>query len=268
MIRGTRVAKMLGDFRNLSAVDRAALDGVLLRVSELACEIAEIEELDINPLVADEAGVLALDARVSLRKRPAAAARYGHLAIHPYPVDLATTLKLDDGSWLEVRPIRPEDAEMEMAFVSGLSTQTRRMRFQSSLRDLSPAMLARFTQIDYDREMALVAVREESGVEREVGVARYIRMPYGKTCEYAIVLSDEWQGRGLGRRLMSAIIGVARDRGLETMVGWVFASNTGMLRLCTELGFRIEAEPDDPLTRRVTLALRDTRPEAGREAAA
>ena len=268
MIRGTRVAKMLGDFRNLPAVDRAALEGVLLRVSELACEIAEIEELDINPLVADETGVIALDARVSLHARPAAAARYGHLAIHPYPVDLATTLKLDDGTWLEVRPIRPEDAEMEMAFVSGLSARTRRMRFQSSLRDLSPAMLARFTQIDYDREMALVAVREESGGEREVGVARYIRMPDGKTCEYAIVLADEWQGRGLGRRLMTAIIEVARDRGLETMVGWVFASNTGMLRLCAELGFRIEPEEDDGLTRRVTLALRDAPAEAGREAAA
>ena len=262
VIRGTRISKMLDEFRSLRAIDRGALEAVLLRVSEMACELPEIEELDINPLLADENGVVALDARVMLRAVPADARRYAHLAIHPYPVDLATTLRLEDGTWLEVRPIRPEDAAMEMAFVSGLSDQSRRMRFQSGLRDLTPAMLARFTQIDYDREMALVAVREEDGAETEVGVARYIRMPDGKTCEYAIALADAWQGRGLGRHLMKALIGIARDRGLETMVGWVSASNAPMLGLAAELGFAIATEEGDSHTRRVTLPLSGTPREA------
>jgi len=255
LVRGTRVAKMLGEFRHMPAVDRVALDAVLLRVSEMACELPELQELDINPLVADESGAIALDARVTLRNPPAGATRYGHLAIAPYPGELAGTLRLADGSWLEVRPIRPEDAAIEMAFVSALSSETRRLRFQSALRDLTPAMLARFTQVDYDREMALVAIREEAGVEREVGVCRYIRLPDNKTCEYAIVLADEWQGKGLGREMMRFLIDVARSRGLETMVGWVLASNSGMLRLCSELGFRIASVEDDMSMRHVTLAL-------------
>jgi acetyltransferase len=259
MIGGTRIAKMLGPFRNLPAVDRAALEGVLLRVSEMACELPEIDELDINPLVADESGVVALDARVTLRARKTAGAGYGHLAIAPYPGELASTLRLDDGSWLEVRPIRPEDAAMEQAFVTGLSPLARGMRFQSGLRSLSPAMLARFTQIDYDREMALVAVRQENGAARQVGVARYIRLPDAKTCEYAIVVGDEWQRRGLGRHLMAALIDIARQRGIETMEGRVLASNNRMLELCAELGFAIERMPDEPQVRRVTLALKRKR---------
>jgi acetyltransferase len=130
-----------------------------------------------------------------------------------------------------------------------------RFRFQSALKSLTPAMLARFTQIDYDREMALLAVIEEQGREREIAVARYITMPDGKTCEYAIVIADAWQGRGLGRILMSAIIETARARGLETMVGWVLASNTAMLGLCAELGF-VQVPDDDPYTKKVALDLR------------
>ena len=267
MIGGTRIAKMLGPFRNLAAVDRGALEGVLLRVSEMACELPEIDELDINPLVADENGAVALDARVTLRARERGAGRYDHLAIAPYPGELASTLRLEDGSWLEVRPIRPEDAEMEQAFVTGLSAQARGMRFQSGLRSLSPAMLARFTQIDYDREMALVAVREEHGKPRQVGVARYIKLPDGKTCEYAIVVGDEWQGRGLGRHLMAALIDIARARGIEIMEGRVLSSNARMLELCAEIGFAIEREPDEPQVKRVRLALKRERAEVAGAAA-
>ncbi len=255
MIRDTRVGRMLAEFRHLPAVDRAALEAVLLRVSEMACELPEIDELDVNPLIADEAGAIAVDARVVLRPAPAGR-RYGHLAIHPYPVELATTEKLPDGTWVLMRPIRPEDAAIEQEFVAGLSTQSSRMRFQSGVRSLTPAMLARFTQIDYDREMAFIAVREEDTAERQIGVARYITMPDGKTCEYAIVVGDAWQGRGLGRVMMDRIIGVARSCGLETMVGFVLARNESMLGMCAELGFAIERDREDPQTRRVVLDLR------------
>lgn len=255
MIRGTRVARMLGEFRNLPAVHTEALEAVLLRVSEMACEIAEIEEVDINPLVADENGVVAIDARVVLRKRPAARARYAHLAIHPYPADLATQIRLADGTRATLRPMRPEDAALEKEFIAGLSPETMRLRFLSALRALTPEMLARFTQVDYDREMAFVALVEAAGREREIGVCRYATLPDGQTCEYAIVIADEWQGKGLGPIMMRRLIEVAQARALKSMVGFVLASNKPMLHLCTRLGFVAAPDGDDPTVRRVTLAL-------------
>ena len=122
---------------------------------------------------------------------------------------------------------------------------------------LTPAMLARFTQIDYDREMALIAVDTTGGAEREVAVARYIRLPDERSCEFAIAVADDWQHHGLGHRLMERLIAVARARGLETMVGWVMAGNTGMLEMVSHLGFAVARDSEDALVRRVTLALQD-----------
>ena len=255
MIGSTRVAKMLDRFRHLPAVDLAALEGLLLRVSEIACEIPEVVEMDINPIVADESGALALDARVAVRAVAPGTARYAHLAIHPYPADLVTRETLADGAQLTLRPIRPEDAALEMEFVDGLSPESRRLRFQSALRSLTPQMLARFTQIDYDREMALVAVDSRAGVDRQVAVARYIRLPDGRSCEFAIAVADGWQGRGLGRRMMARLIEVARERGVESMTGWVLASNRGMLEMTSRLGFEVAADPGDPQNRKATLEL-------------
>ena len=245
MIRGTRVAKMLDRFRALPAIDRGALTGLLLRVSEIACELPEVCELDINPVIASEQGVLALDARVVVRRRPPEDARYRHLAIHPYPVGLESGVRLRDGTEVVLRPIRPEDAALEQAFVESLTPETRRQRFQSTLRSLSPAMLARFTQIDYDREMALVALRSGAdGREEEVGVCRYIVLPDGHSCEFAIVVADALQGRGLGPRMMERLIAVAREAGLATMIGYVLAANDGMRAMCARLGFEARRDED------------------------
>jgi acetyltransferase len=255
LIDATRVARTLEAFGRLPAIDRAPLIDVLLRISEMACEIPELVALDVNPLVADENGVLALDARVVLREARPGLVRYSHLAIHPYPVELEGEEVFADGTSLRVRPIRPEDAALEQAFVEGLSPDSGRMRFQSALRTLSPAMLARFTQIDYDREMALVAIDTSGTAERQVAVCRYIRLPDEASCEYAIVLADDWQGRGLGSRLMTRLIAIARSRGLATMIGWVLASNPGMLHVCSRLGFTDEPVPGDSHLRLVTLRL-------------
>jgi acetyltransferase len=198
--------------------------------------------------------VVAVDARVVLREVPAQRMPYGHLAIHPYPRELERRLRLPGGAEVTLRPIRPEDAAMEEAFVAGLSEESRRMRFMSTLHALTPAMLARFTQIDYDREMALVAVREEAGAERELAVCRYVTLPDARSCEFAIVVADGWQRQGLGRLMMESLIEVAGTRGLERMLGLVDAANAPMLRLCEELGFVREAH-DDTHTRRIALAL-------------
>ena len=254
LIDGTRVARMLGTFRNLPAIDRGALIDVLLRVSELACEIPEIDELDINPLVVDENGAIALDARVGLHAK-ASATPYAHLAIVPYPARLEARTALRDGTPIFLRPIRPDDAALETEFVEGLSPQSRRLRFQSAIRSLTPAMLARFTQIDYEREMAYVAIAEAAEGDHEVAVARYVRLPDRRGCEFAIAVADAWQGRGLGELMMRRLIETARDAGLDRMEGQVLAANVSMLDLCHRLGFTVAHDEGDGLERRVVLAL-------------
>ena len=256
MIRGTRVAKMLGAFRNLPPADRKALESVLLRVSEMACELPEIEALDINPLLADEHGAVAADARIVLRT-PAPAKRYAHLAIPPYPAELVTQWQArDPGSPpVTLRPIRPEDAELEKEFVQGLSPESRYFRFMDTVRELSPGMLVRFTQIDYDREMAFIALATEAGRERALGVCRYVTNPDGETCEFALAVSDAWHRRGLGSRMMRQLIEVARQRGLKTMLGHVLAENRPMLALCGKLEFTPSTGHEDPMVKRVTLTL-------------
>ena len=257
MIRGTRVSKLLGPFRRMPPVKLEALEEVLLRVSEMVCELPWIEELDINPLIVDENGAIVADARIVVGQHAPVRGRYGHMAIHPYPTRLISTWQPPEGELVTLRPIRPEDAEIEQAFVRSLSPESRRFRFMDTLRELTPAMLVRFTQIDYDREMAFVATIMNDGKEVEVGVCRYITNPDGVTCEYAIVIADDWHRRGLGRRMMAQLIEAARRRGLQAMVGHVMASNRGMLDLCQELGFVIADSIDDPMVRRVTLALKE-----------
>jgi acetyltransferase len=255
MIGRTRLSRLLGAFRRMPAVDMPALESVLLRVSEMVCELPQLEEFEINPLIVDEGGAVAVDARAVVRDPQPLRGRYTHMAIHPYPTDLVAQWTLADGTAVEARPIRPEDAEMEQRFVKNLSDRSRYYRFMNSVRELTPSMLTRFTQIDYDREMAFVAVRGDQGREEEIAVARYITNPDGRTCEFAVVVADAWQQRGLGRRLMETLITVARSRGLDVMVGHILAENDPMLSLCVKLGFRITEHPEDATVRRATLAL-------------
>ena len=245
MIADTRVSAMLGDWRNLAAIDRPALVRALLAVSDLVCELPEVAELDINPLMASPGGVLALDARVVLEPPPATDMPYGHMAIHPFPAHQVEQFRTSTGLDVTIRPIRPEDAEAEQAFVRGLSATSRYHRFTASMRELTREALVRFTQIDYDREMALIAVAERDGDEVQLGVARYTTLPDGVGCEFAIVVADEVQGTGLGRRLLEALVATARNRGLEWMEGETLATNAAMRGLARRAGFRIRPHPDD-----------------------
>lgn len=242
---GTRVAKMLVDFRNMPAVDFTALQRVLQRVSELVCEMPEVLEMDINPLMANPDGVVAVDASMTVGYPKGGAQRYDHMAIHPYPNDLVREQQLADGTNILIRPIRPEDAEMEQAFVRNLSRESRYMRFMQSLRELTPDMLIRFTQIDYDREVAFVAMAQDNGEDIEVGVCRYAINPDRFSCEFALAIADAWQGRGLGGVLMQVLIDTARRKGLRTIMGEVLAENTAMLKLMQRLGFERQKSPDD-----------------------
>lgn len=247
LIRGTRAARFLRQFRNLPESDITALVDVLQRVSEIACELPEVCELDINPLLIDETGVIAVDARMVVAAPQTSTTHYGHMAIHPYPPELETTWQLPDGTDVLVRPIRPEDAEIEQDFVKNLSAESKYFRFMQSMEELTPLMLARFTQIDYDREMALVAVvNEHTPQARILGVTRYVSNPDKQSCEFALAVADAWQQRGIGRLLMQRLMNVARDRGIEIMEGEVLSNNSKMLRLCEKLGFRSVRNANEP----------------------
>lgn len=245
MIRNTRVSRLLGEFRNMPPVNMEALDLVLQRVSEMVCELPWIREMDINPLIVDEHGAVAVDARIVVENVLPTMDRYDHMAIHPYPSNLVQNWILPDSRAVTIRPIRPEDAEKEAEFVRDLSPETRYLRFMNTMRELSPSMLARLTQIDYDREMAFVAVVEEDDVEKEVGVCRYAVNPDGESCEFAIVTADRWQGTGLARKLMETLIETARDAGLKYMEGVFLANNERMLKFVEKLGFQLSKDPDD-----------------------
>lgn len=255
LIDRTRVAKLMADFRGQAAVDRGAVVNILLRIADLVTECPAVMALDINPLLATQDGALALDARITVAQPPVAAGPHDHLAIAPYPEELIARGHLGDGTALTIRPIEPEDARDESNFVRNLSAASRRMRFMGAMKELTPAMLAQFTQIDYGRDMALVAVLGDAGAHRQVGVARYFSNPDGTSCEFALVVSDDVQGRGIGTRLMKTLIKAARAAGLDLMEGEVLGENAPMLRLVSALGFRVHEKGTGSDVRHVTLDL-------------
>jgi len=177
---------------------------------------------------------------------PVSGDRYAHMAIYPYPTHLVSHWQLPDGTDITIRPIRPEDAKIEQDFVHNLSEEAKYFRFMHAVQELSDELLVRFTQIDYDREMALIAVTEQDGREVEIGVCRYAINPDGESCEFALVVSDEWQHKAVGHKLMGSLMDAARAKGLKTMEGEVLTSNHNMLRLVATLGFTIaDSEEED-----------------------
>jgi acetyltransferase len=258
LIERSRVARTLGEWRGAQAVNLEALEHILLRVSEMVCELPQLREMDINPVIVDEAGAVAVDARIVIDHPPAGfggrANGYNHLAILPYPARYEQLWPLRGGGEYLVRPIHPDDAQMLQVLVQNLSPESRYFRFVSSMAELPPAMLARFTLIDYDREMALVAVvtgrqpgpdGEPVETQRIVGVSRYVTNPDRASCEFSLVVADDFNGKGLGARLMESIMEVARDKGLAEIEGLVLANNAGMLKLMRGLGFGVKPFPED-----------------------
>ena len=270
LIERSRVHETLAAWRGAPAVDKAALEQVLLRVSEMVCQLPQLREMDINPLIVDENGAVAVDARIVVGAaaqtspgRTGQHGQYGHLSILPYPAGLEQLWPLRGGGEYVLRPIHPEDASMLQELVKSLTPESRYFRFVSSMAELPASMLSRFTLIDYDREMALCAVAE---VQEEVdgrpqkrnkiiAVSRYVTNPDQSSCEFSLVVSDAFAGQGLGTRMMLSIMDVARSRGLKEIVGLVLTHNNGMLKLMRSLGFEVKPYPEDPDFRLVTHVL-------------
>ncbi len=267
LIERSRVSQMLAEWRGTPAADLDAVEQILLRVSEMVCALPQLREMDINPVIVDEHGAVAVDARVVIAHSPSTLhgnGDYSHLAILPYPSAYQREWPMKGGGLYTTRPIQPDDADMLQAFVRGLSQESRYYRFASAMPELPARMLARYTLIDYDREMALVAVHRQreagpdgsfSETEQIIGVSRYITNPDQTSCEFSLVVADAYKGQGLGSRLMLSIMEFARAKGLTEIDGLVLSNNSNMLRLMSSLGFSLRVFAEDPDFRLVTKAL-------------
>jgi acetyltransferase len=254
MMARTRIHRQLKGYRDRPPADLDAIALTLIKLSQLVIDVAEIEEMEINPLLADEHGVVALDARVKLSR----AVRSGteRLAIRPYPKELEETVRLKDGRDLLLRPVLPEDEPALAAMVRALTPEEARLRFFAPVKALTHIMAARFTQLDYDREMALILVAPGIPGRSEIfAVVRISTDPDDERAEYAIIVRHDLTDQGLGRMLMERIIAYARKRGVKEIVGDVLRENRPMLELCSSLGFRHSVVEDEPTTMRVSLAL-------------
>ncbi len=257
----TRIYRLLEGYRDHPPADLQAVSLTLMRVSQLIVDFPEIIELDINPLLADETGVMALDARVVVAKaeQPGAA----RLAIRPYPKQLEETFVMSNEREVLVRPIRPEDEPEHHVFISRLTPEDIRFRFFGLVRELPHSQMARLTQIDYDREMAFIATGYDALGNREtLGVVRTVTDPNNQRAEFAIVVRSDLKGLGLGKHLLAKMIGYCRSRGTLEIVGQILASNRRMLSLASSMGFTEHILPGEEAVE-VSLLLN----EAGEDAA-
>jgi len=245
LMEETEVYKMLQGYRGKKPADMKELEHILVNFSNLIVDFPEIAEMDINPIAISDGKPYALDARIIIDKESMDyTVHYPHLVITPYPTRYTTTWKLLDGTEVILRPIRPEDEPLEHELLSNLSEETLRTRFFSIIKDITHEMLIRFCNIDYDREMAIVAELKEGNKKRIIGIGRLIIEPDLRSGEYAVLVHDAYQGKGLGYKLVDVIIGIAQDKELEEIHGTVLTENEKMLRVARKLGFTTKIQPD------------------------
>lgn len=254
LMERTKIYQLLQGYRMTKAADLNSIALSLVKVSQMICDLGDIDELDINPLLADKDGVLALDARIKVIKRTGLPAE--RLAILPYPQELEENLTFPDGQNLLIRPIRPEDEPHIQKIFNNLSPEEIRFRFLHPMKVLPHTLAGRLTQIDYDREMALVVEGKNQEGETELyGGVRISADPDNERAEYAILLYSEMTGLGLGPMLLRRIIDYARSRGIKEIFGEVLDDNATMLKLCRAFGFSVKASPGDPGVKSVSLQL-------------
>lgn len=246
LIEVTKISQLLHGYRHLPAVPMEFLQNVLCRFAYLLMDFPDIREIDINPFAMNATGGIALDAAIILERDPGQQREpYSHLSILPYPTQWIKKVVLRNGTKVLLRPIRPEDEAMEIKLVESASKESLYFRFFGYLSELSHQMLARFTHIDYDREMAIVAEIERKGVKELIGVVRIVGDGWRETAEYAILVTDAWQGQGLGGILTDDILEIAREQGYRLVYGSFLKLNGEMRRLFQRKGFVIRTTEED-----------------------
>ncbi|MCC8966900.1 bifunctional acetate--CoA ligase family protein/GNAT family N-acetyltransferase [Bradyrhizobium sp. Pear76] len=243
LIGRTRVSRLLDGYGDVPAVPVDVVPLTLVKLAQMAADIPEVAELDINPMLADESGVLALDARVAIRKPTRLFAGHTRLAVRPYPSQWEGELALRDGSHVTVRPMRPEDEPMVEAFFRRVTAEDLRLRFFHAMKEFSHAFIARLTQLDYARAMAFVALDPTTG--EMMGAVRLHSDSLYQNAEYAILLQSDLKGKGLGWALMQLLIHYARSEGLKRLSSQVLTENSTMIGMCRDLGFTVMMDPED-----------------------
>jgi acetyltransferase len=257
LIGRTRVSRLLQTYRDVPAVRQDEIAALLVTLAQLAADIPEIRELDINPLLADESGLLAVDARVAIGsvERKFAGPGNARFAIRPYPSQWVRDLALRDGKPIHVRPIRPVDEPVILEFLQHVNKEDLRLRFFAPMKEFSHTFIARLTQLDYARAMAFLAFDDAGTL---IGVVRIHSDSVYESGEYAVLLRSDRKGQGYGWALMQLIIEYARAEGLQRISGQVLQENSAMLAMCRELGFQSKTDPTDSALQLVSLDLVST----------
>ena len=246
----TRITQLLQGYRDIPPADRASLEEIILRLSQLVVDFPQVAELDLNPVIVTDGRPTAADARVRLKS--SALESPDHLVISPYPAQYESEAVTDDGLALFVRPIRPEDAPLFEDLFDTLSKTSIYNRFFSPVKSLTRRMLVRYTQIDYDRQIALVALKGDTR-NTMLGVARVIRTAGGGGAEFSVLVGDPWQDRGIGAVLLKRCLQVAQDQGIRRVWGTVLPQNNRMLALARKLGFDVCRPGHDEVEVRIDL---------------
>ncbi len=238
----TRIHSFLAQgLRGKPPADLKKLEEFLVRFSNMVVDFPEILEADINPLIVTDSSAYAVDFRIVLDSEVSDSQEpYRHLVITPYPTKYIRFWRLRDGRQVLLRPIKPEDEPLEYELIRGLSEESSKFRFFQVIREITHEMLVRFCNIDYDREMAIIAEYNQEGKRRNVGVGRLIIQPDRRKGEFAVLVADDFQGKGLGTKLVDMLIEVAIEKGLESIYGIILPENIRMIRLCEKLGFDVK----------------------------
>ncbi|MCB0522233.1 MAG: GNAT family N-acetyltransferase [Lewinellaceae bacterium] len=246
IIQRTRIYKQLKGFRGIPGVDLDDLAFQLVKFSYILTDYPEVREIDINPYLVDETGGVVVDARVLLDDyQPRRKGHpYQHLVISPYPEKYAKQIHLNDGREVLLRPIRPEDEPMELEMLNTISDQSLYYRFFGYVPKVTHDFMIRMTHIDYDREMAMIAEINEGGKQQMIGVVRIIADAWSESAEFAILIADAWQNKGLGNQMMDYMLEIARDKGILKIFASVLRTNTHMIRMFKERGFELRSEEE------------------------
>jgi acetyltransferase len=254
LIEETKAYKLIQGWRGKPPANLEALEETIINFSNLVVEFPEIAEIDINPLCISNGQPYALDGRIILDKDCVDAAQYQHLVIMPYPSHYIIPWEFSDNTIILLRPIRPEDEPLERELLSSLSPESLRTRFFSPNIDKSHERLILFCNIDYDRHIAMVGEIMENGKRKIIGVARLIINSDFNSAEFAVLVHDKYQGKGLGYKLVEVLIDIGKEKGLDEIYGEVLTDNKRMLIFCKKLGFTAQGRPGGTTT--VTLRLR------------
>jgi len=243
LINETKISKLLKGYRNMQGVDMEFLKSILYRFSYLIMDFPEIKEIDINPFSMDENTGVALDAKIILDKNYVSKKEpYSHLVIRPYPKEYETEIRLNKNKKVILRPTKPEDEKLEKEMIESFSKTTQRFRFFRQLKEVTHNTLVQYTHNDYDREIGLVGEIIENGIKKFIGVVRLISDPYENSAEFAIVLADKWQGKGLGNQMMDYMLDIAKKRNITKVYGYFLKDNLSMEHMFRKKGFSIELQ--------------------------